>query len=145
MLAVTALLAGGVACILTPTQLRFFRALEDHRKTVLTHPEIRDFVNLSFFRELDRQLPPDARIFFSGMLGPNDQLAPYYFARSVLFPREVEISLDHKADFQVEGFNGVGCTSPYELRTNGYDLALAMDNDLHTFAIPLTKKGVLKQ
>jgi hypothetical protein len=145
ILAVTALLTAGVVFILTPTQLRFFLSLEDHRKTVIAHPEIRDFVNLDFLRELDRQLPPDARIFFSGMVGPNDHLAPYYFARSVLFPREVEISLDHKADFQIEGFRGVDCSDPYLLHTNGYDLALMVDKDLHTIAFPITKKGVLKR
>jgi hypothetical protein len=144
MLAVTIILAAEVISMLTPTQLRFFMLLEQHRKMVIAKPDDRDLVNLAFFRTLDRQLPPDARIFFSGVVGPNNHLGTYYFARSVLFPREVEISLDHKAEFQIDGFRGVDCVSPPQLRTNGYDLMLVSDKDSRTLAYPLTKKGILK-
>lgn len=94
---------------------------------------------------MDRQLPPDAKIFFSGVVGPNDRLFPYFFARTFLFPHEIEISLDHKADYQIEGFRGVDCSSPDQLRTNGYDLMLKVDPDHHIYALPLTEKGALKQ
>src|SRR5690348_11352484 len=110
MLAVTTLLAAGVAFMLTPTQLRLFQALERHRAAILAKPETRDFLStVAYFRNMDRQLPPDAKIFFSGVVGPNNRLFPYFFARTFLFPHEVEISLDHQADFQSEGFRGTDC------------------------------------
>ena len=148
MLAVTTLLAAGLAFMLNPPQLRFFIALNRHRESILAKPETRDFLSdVAFFREIDRQLPPDARIFFSGVVGPNDRLFPYYYARTFLFPHEVEISLDHKADFQIEGFMGIDCTSPEQLRSNGYDLMLKVekDKDDQIVALPLTEKGALKQ
>ena len=145
MLAVTTLLAAGVAFILTPTQLRFFLALERHRVSILAQPESRDYLpNVADFRTMDRRLPLDTRIFFSGVVGPNNRLFPYYFARTFLYPREVEISLDHKADFQPEGFMGVDCASPDQLRTNGYDLMLRVEKDRRIIGIPLTEKGILK-
>jgi hypothetical protein len=145
MLALTTLLAAGVAYILNPTQLRFFLTLEHHRKAILAQPENRDYLpNVSDFRTLDQKLPLDARIFFSGVVGPNNRLFPYYFARTFLFPREVEISLDHKADFQVQGFMGVDCSSPEQLRTNGYDLMLKVEKDHRISGVPLTEKGTLK-
>jgi hypothetical protein len=148
MLAVTALLAAGVAFMLNPTQLRFFLALERHRASILAKPETRDFLSdVGFLRKLDWRLPPDARIFFSGVVGPNDRLYPYYFARTFLYPHEVEISLDHKADFQIEGFMGIDCASPEQLRSNGYDMMLKVEKDKDDLilAVPLTQKGVLKQ
>ena len=115
---------------------------------VIAIPQYRDYINLFSYRELDQGLPPDTKIFFSGVVGPNDHLASYYFVRSILFPREVEISIDHKADFQFEGFRGVDCQSPEELRTNGYDLMLKLGKigtEDHVMAFPLTTNGVLKQ
>jgi hypothetical protein len=145
MLAFTILLAAGAAYILNPTQLRFFLGLEHRRKAILTESENRDLLpNVSDFRMLDEHLPRDTRIFFSGVVGPNNRLFPYYFARTFLFPREVEISLDHKANFQVEGFLGVDCPSPDQLRTNGYDLMLRVEKDNKITGIPLTQKGMLK-
>jgi hypothetical protein len=145
MLAVTTLLAAGLAFIITPVQLRFFLGLIRHRDSIIAQPATVDFVNVGFLRALDRGLPPDTRIFFSGVVGTNDHLASYYFARSFLYPREVEISLDHKADFQVEGFRGVDCSSPDQLRTNGYDLMLKADKNQPFMALPLTPKGELRQ
>jgi len=130
--------------MLSPRQLRFFRALEEHRRMVVAHPETSDFVNLFYYRYLDRQLPPDARIFFTGFASPNNRLFPYYYARSVLFPREVEISVDHRADFHDEGFIGVDYTSTDQLRTNGYDLILKVEPDHSISHLSLTKKGELK-
>jgi hypothetical protein len=145
MLVVITLLAAGVAFIYNPTQLRFFLALESHRKLILAQPDARDYLpHVTDFRTMDRQLPKDTRIFFSGVVGPNNRLFPYYFARTFLYPREVEISLDHKADFQIEGFRGVDCASLDQLRTNGYDLMLIVEKDHRITGIPLTEKGVLK-
>jgi hypothetical protein len=145
MLGVTLLLAVGVAFLLTPTQLRFFRTLERHRVAILAQPDNRDYLpNVSDFRALDRRLSMDTRIFFSGVVGPNNRLFPYFFARTFLFPREVEISLDHKADFQIEGFRGIDCSSPEQLRTNGYDLMLKVEKNLVISGVPLTQKGVLR-
>jgi hypothetical protein len=146
MLVITALLAAGVAFILTPQQLRFYQALELHRAQVLAKPENRDFLTgAAYFREMDQRLAPDAKIFFSGLIGPNNRLYPYFFARTFLFPHEMEISLDHKADYQVDGFRGVDCSSPDELRTNGYDLMMKFGTNGSITTLPLTQKGVLKQ
>ena len=145
MLAVATLLAAGVAFILTPQQLRYFLACEQRRDLLLRKPETRDSLgSVAFYRKLDQQLPPDARIFFSGMVGTNNRLFPYYYARTFLFPREVEISLDHQADFQVEGFEGMDCASPEQLRTNGYDLMLRVGTDHNVATFPLTEKGAVK-
>ena len=141
---VTVLLTLAAVFMLWPPQYRFFLALEQHRKMVIAHPEIRDFINLIYYRDMDQKLPPDAKIFLTGFVGPNDHLAFYYFARSVLYPREVEISVDHKADFQVEGFRGVDYTTPEQLRTNGYDIILKVDPSGKLYHLSLTKKGELK-
>jgi hypothetical protein len=141
---VTILLALTAVFMLWPPQYRFFLALEEHRKMVIAYPQLRDYINLVNYRDLDRQLPPDAKIFFTGVVGPNDQLAYYYFARSVLYPREVEISVDHKADFQVEGFRGVDCGSPDQLRADGYDLLLKIEPPGALYHLSLTKKGEIK-
>ncbi len=142
----TALLAAGVAFILTPQQLRFFQALERHRTDILAKPETRDFlIGAAYFRDLDRRLPPEAKIFFSGVIGPNDRLYPYFFARTFLFPHEVEISLDHKADYLVDGFRGVDCFSPDQLRSNGYDLQMKLDSNGNVVTFSLNEKGVPKQ
>jgi hypothetical protein len=146
MLLVTGLLAMGVAYLLTPSQLLIFKTSERRREEIAAHPASRDrFVTICYYRELDRQLAPDARIFFSGVVGPNNRLYYYYFARSCLFPREVEISFDHKADFQAGGFVGMDCASPEQLRTNGYDVMLQVGKDGNVSASPLTEKGALKQ
>jgi hypothetical protein len=147
MLAVTVLLAVGVASTVTPNQLSFLRALERHRTEILANPRTRDFLTgPAAFREMDRQLPPDAKIFFCGVIGTNKSLYPYFFARTFLFPHEMEISLDHKAEYQVDGFRGIDCFSPEQLLTNGYDLMMTFkseDGSILTF--PLTPKGTLKQ
>jgi len=146
MWAVTILLAAAAVFMLMPPQLRFFLALERHRADVLAKPETRDaLTGASFFRYLDERLPPDAKIFYTGVVGTNNNLSSYFFARTFLFPHEVEISLDHKADYQVYGFRGVDCSSPEELKTNGYDLMLRFEKDGSIFVLPLTQKGVPKQ
>jgi hypothetical protein len=145
-LAVTALLAAGALSILTPHQFHFLQAVDQHRKEILAKPETRDFLTGPFlFREMDRQLPPDAKIFFCGVIGTNNVLYPYFFARTFLFPHEIEISIDHKAEYQVDGFRGIDCFSPDQLRTNGYDLMMTFKtNDGSILTLPLTQKGTLK-
>lgn len=147
MLVVTGILALGTTYLVAnPIQLSLFRTIDRHRRDIIAKPSTRDLhPTITYFRELDRQLDPHARIFFSGVVGPNNRLFPFYFARTYLFPREVEISLDHRADFQIEGYMGVDCSSPEQLRTNGYDVMLKVEKDRHISALPLTGKGALKQ
>ena len=114
---------------------------------MISHPVSRDlFTSIPIFRALDAQLPPDARVFFSGIVGKQNirSVHYYYFARTYLFPRDVEISLDHQAKF-VGWFDGVGCSSMDQLRTNGFDVMLFMDKDNAVVAVPLTEKGTSKQ
>jgi len=147
LFAVTTLLVAGAIFILTPTQLRFFQGLDQHRESILAKPETRDFLtSATYFREMNRQLPLDTKIFFCGVIGTNKPIYPYFFARTFLFPHDVEISLDHNADYHADGFRGVDCFSPGELLTNGYDLIMMFGtNDGSIMTLPLTEKGVLKQ
>jgi len=105
----------------------------------------------AYGRALDRALAPDARIFFSGMLGEANgpKLGYFFFLRNYLFPRELDISLGDRAIFHMGHyggwFEGTPCDSPAELRTNGYDLLLQMPtNSDHIQIIPLTQKGTPK-
>jgi len=116
----------------------------------ITDPVERDKLCTPFSaygRSLDRGLPPDARVFLSGIIGRDNgsRRRVYYFLRNYLFPRSVEISLDGKAVFHEEWFEGVPCESPEELRTKGFDLLLLMaphSDDIQV--IPLTPKGALR-
>jgi hypothetical protein len=94
-------------------------------------------------RELDAALPPDARVFVSGMLGPTNvsKAGYYYFLKNYLFPRDVDISLDGKSYGSNDGFYGVPCDSPDVLRSNGFDLMIQF-TDNRPELIPLTPKGV---
>jgi len=122
----------------------------DQRATALeqiTNPVERDkyCIPLSAYaRALDRALPPDARVFLSGMIGKEKgpRGGYYFFLRNYLFPRDVEISLDGKAIYHEGWFEGVPCDSPAELRTNGFDVLLLMaTNSDNIQIIPLTDKG----
>jgi len=95
-------------------------------------------------RQLAGKLPPDARIFFSGMLGETNgpRLGYYYFFRNYLFPRELDISLGTRPIYQAGGwFSGTSCDSAAELQTNGYDLLLRFGANGPEL-VPLTPKGV---
>ncbi|HSY43720.1 MAG TPA: hypothetical protein VK811_07395 [Candidatus Acidoferrum sp.] len=96
-------------------------------------------------RELDGQLPPDTRIFITGMVGTNcTSLGYYYFLRNYLFPRDVEISLDGHATFYRENWViGVPCDSPEVLRSNGFDLMIGFPNNNPQF-VALTPKVMPK-
>ncbi len=145
MLIVTGLLASAVVFILAPTEPFYLKSLAQHRADIIAHPVTRDgYPSIAFFRDLDTKLPPNARVFFSGIIGEENlrHIHYYYFARTYLFPRDVEISLDHRADFR-EWFAGVDCNSPDELRTNGYDVMLSVEKDGKVTVLPLTEKGKL--
>lgn len=96
-------------------------------------------------RQLDGVLPPDTRIFITGMVGTNcTSLGYYYFLRNYLFPRDVEISLDGHATFYRENWViGVPCDSPDVLRSNGFDLMIDFSNN-HMQFIPLSPKLMSK-
>jgi len=142
----TALIVAGVAFILTPQQLRFFQLLERRREMILAKPETRDFlIGAAPFRDIGQHLAPDAKIFFTGVIGTNNSLYSYFFARTFLFPHDIEISLDHKAEYLGDGFRGIDCSSPEQLKTNGYDLMMRFEKDGSYFMLPLTEKGVPKQ
>lgn len=110
-----------------------------------TDPVRRDSVCIGLSamgRQLDQALQPDARVYLAGMLGPTNTpaLGYYYFLRNYLFPRDVEISLG-PAVFSDKEFDGVDCTSPETLKTNGFDIIIGFpDNQLRV--LPLTPKGV---
>lgn len=97
----------------------------------------------AYGRALDSALPPDARVFVTGMVGTNcASLGYYFFLRNYLFPRDVEISLDGHATFFRENWViGVPCDSPDVLKTNGFDLMIRYAHDQMQL-IPLTQKGV---
>jgi hypothetical protein len=96
-------------------------------------------------RQLDAVLPPQARIYLTGMLGPANQgsLGWYYFLRNYLFPRDLEIYVGQGA-FTRNGFTGQAADSPEMLRTNGFDLVLVYQNN-QLQLLPLTTNGVPKQ
>jgi hypothetical protein len=116
----------------------------------LTDPVQRDSVCIglsAFGRQLDQQIPKDARVFFSGNVGKENasRLGYYFFLRNYLFPRELQISTDRKAAYTFDGFTGVDATSAEQLRTNGFDLWLKFGADGNIGFQPLTEKGMPKQ
>ena len=76
-------------------------------------------------RKLDAQLPPDARVFLSGMLGPDirERMAIYYFLNYYLFPRDLDISLGEPAQLLATG-SAPRTPSRAELAAAGYDLEI---------------------
>jgi hypothetical protein len=97
----------------------------------------------AYGRSLDRALDKDARVFFSGMVGKTNggKGGYYFFLSNYLFPRDVDLSLGTNAIFHQEHFEGVDCTSPDVLRSNGYDLMLRCEGS-GIQLIPLTQRGV---
>ena len=115
----------------------------------VTDPIQRDqlCIGLSAYgRQLDRVIPKDAHVFLSGVVGKEHggKLGYYYFLRNYLFPREVEISVDRKAVFLAEGFEGTDAKSPEELRAKGFDLLLKIGEDDRISIMPLTERGTPK-
>jgi hypothetical protein len=99
----------------------------------------------AYGRALDSALPPDARVFITGLMGTNcTSLGYYFFLKNYLFPRDVEISLDRNIIYTENGFIGPACDSPAVLKTSGFDLAILFNNNQMQL-VPLTQKGVPKQ
>lgn len=148
MLVVTGLIAVGAALLVTPNEMSALSASARREKLILSHgsdPKYREFFPaVAFYRKLDGQLAPDARIFFSGMI-ERPKLYQYFFANTYLFPREVQISLDRKPIYRNETFDGVDSDSPDEVRKHGFDVMLKVEKDGNVSVTPLTPKGALKQ
>lgn len=148
MLVVTGLIAVGVALLVTPNELSGLRASEHREQLILSHrsdPKYREFFPaVAFYRKLDGQLAPDARIFFSGMI-QRPKLYQYFFANTYLFPRDIQISLDGKPIYHNETFEGVDSDSPDEVRRAGFDVMLSIGKDGNVSVMPLTPKGALKK
>ena len=97
-------------------------------------------------RAYAQMLPENARIFLSGMVGKENTSRGgyYFFLRNYLFPRELEISLGKPATYVSDDtawMDGIDCTDPEVLRTNGFDLFLRFSSDNNITPIPLTAKG----
>jgi hypothetical protein len=150
MLVLTGLIAAGAVLLVTPNEMTALNATAKHQRALESNPsdlasrEV--YPGVLFYRKLDRELAPDARVFFSGVVGPDNSrdIHLYMFARTYLFPREVELSLDRKAIYHDYIYDGVDCASPEELRANGFDVMLKNEKG-NVSVIPLTKKGGLKQ
>jgi len=86
----------------------------------------------AFGRSLDAQIPTNARVFFAGMLGPENggKLGYYYSLNYYLFPRAVDISLGEPPTYNLlTGVRGRNPTSLDELAQAGYDLVLQQAPD----------------
>jgi len=97
-------------------------------------------------RAYDQMLPKNARIFLSGMVGKENTSRGgyYFFLRNYLFPRDLEISLGKPATYISDDeawMDGIDCTDPEVLRTNGFDLFLRFGSDNSITPIPLTPNG----
>jgi hypothetical protein len=81
-------------------------------------------------RQLDAQIPANARVFLNNMLGHTNQthLGYFYFLNYYLAPREVALSVGSPAKFTAEGFEGRAPESPEELAKAGYDLEINFDS-----------------
>lgn len=81
----------------------------------------------AFGRSIDAQIPPNARVYVAGMLGPekSGNLGYFYFLTYYLFPREVSISLGQPPVYGLDGVaRGRNPTNSEELAQAGYDLVL---------------------
>jgi hypothetical protein len=151
MLVITGLIAMGAVLLVSPNEISALLALPHRLEAIRSHPSDpyyrEPYPIVAFYHRLDEKIAPDARIFFSGMIGPDKRprLYCYFFARTYLFPRQVDVSLDGKPVFHDDAFDGVDCTSPDELRAHGFDVQLKLEKNGDVTVVPLTKKGSLKQ
>ena len=94
-------------------------------------------------RALDLELPPDARVFMTGMTGTTNgaRLGNYYYLTYYLFPRKVAVTLDEPR-FTTAGFQGRSTESDEIIRANGFNVRadLTLDEVLHITTSP----GLLK-
>jgi hypothetical protein len=90
-------------------------------------------------RYLDLALPPDARVFMTGMTGPTNysRIIYYHYMTYYLFPREVGTSLDHTTRITQDGLLGRTSESDQEILTNGFDVRIDIGPDavLHPKAL----------
>ena len=81
----------------------------------------------AFGRSIDTQIPTNARVYMSGILGPegSGNLGYFYFLTYYLFPREVALSLGQRPVYNLSGaVQGHSPASFDELAQAGYDLVL---------------------
>ena len=74
-------------------------------------------------RRLDLALPPEARVFMTGMTGTTnaERFGYYYHLTYYLFPRDVAVTLD-KPLFTLDGIQGRSTESDVEMQTSGFDV-----------------------
>jgi hypothetical protein len=104
-----------------------------HRKYLLllpADPVRRDFMatkSSGNFRRLELMIAPEAKLFASGVIGPENgaRLGNFFWAIYYLFPRQVDASLGAPPRFTSGGWlEGVDCGSSQELFNRGYDIQL---------------------
>jgi len=95
-------------------------------------------------RYLELTLPPNFRIFMTGIVGPTNAIhaGNYYFLSYYVFPRTVDVNLDGPVRFTPQGFEGRTSNDRSELLAHGYDLWVDLDlyavshiNPLHQFSV----------
>jgi hypothetical protein len=93
-------------------------------------PVRRDFMATTSsgnFRRLDELIAPEAKLFASGVIGPENgaRLGNFFWAIYYFFPRQVDASVNMPPRFTSEGWlDGVDCRSGEELFVRGYDIQL---------------------
>jgi hypothetical protein len=112
---------------------------------LVSDPILRDLTCLrlsSICRGVDHQLPMNARIFVSGMIGRENRfrLGYLFFMQNYLYPRRLEVSKDGKVDSRKGWFEGTPCDSEEELRKLGFDFLFRMKSDQTIEIVPLTTK-----
>jgi hypothetical protein len=126
--------------------------LQDQRATELrklTDPIERDklcIANSAVARQVDKFIPPHARVFVDGVLGQDGEgrSAMYLFLQNYLFPRSIEISLDGRAVLAGNVFRGTPCNAPENLRAQGFDYLVQVVSPETVALVPLTKAGATK-
>ena len=81
-------------------------------------------------RRLDLQLPPNARVFMTGVTGATNSSkgGNYYFLSYFLFPRVVAATLD-RPRITIHGIEGRGSDSDAEMLANGFDVRVDLTPD----------------
>jgi hypothetical protein len=98
-----------------------------------------DQPNFGGCRSIDARMPPNARVFALGVLGPENfgQLGYYYSMAYYLYPRKVAISLGQPPVFRLDGVTGRQADSAEELRQAGYDFIALIDSEHGVRILPL--------
>lgn len=79
------------------------------------------------FRRIEQLLAPEATVFASGVLGPQNgaRLGNLFWVIYYFFPRRVEVTLGAPPRYTAGGWiDGVDNSSPEQLLTRGYDVHL---------------------